>query len=128
MKLTLETLKRIIKEELDEIRQSTIKPQQFGNLTIDYYNDQGALHGEGFHLLGGKDPVELEILIKKAIEAGKLPRDMMVDMSVVDKTVYLKPANYDEYRNLKQVNVEVEKLSTMLKKVGLSIQEETPLT
>tara|TARA_R100001086_G_C11803751_1_gene249573 strand:+ start:490 stop:867 length:378 start_codon:yes stop_codon:yes gene_type:complete len=122
MKLNEEILKRIIREELEEIRQSMIKPKQFGKLKLDLVDDDGGDHEEGYHITGASDPVELEILLKKAIEAGKLPSDMQVDMSVVDKTVYLKPSGYGKYANLKQAITASKKLEAMLQKLGLNIQ------
>ena len=132
MKLNKQTLKRIIKEELDamlkeeldEIRQSIVKPKQFGNLNLDVLDDKGGQHKEGFHITGASDPVELEILLKKAIETGKLPSNMEVDMSVVDKTVYLRPADYGKYGSLKQATVSQKKLEAMLQKLGLNIQRD----
>jgi len=122
MKLNKEILKRIIKEELEEIRQSMIKPQQFGNLKLDVLGDGATQHKEGFHITGAPDPVELEVLLKKAIEMGKLPSDMEVDMSVVDKVVYLKPSGYGKYGSLEQAVAATKKLEAMLQKLGLNIQ------
>tara|TARA_A100001515_G_scaffold142842_1_gene142578 strand:- start:1815 stop:2189 length:375 start_codon:yes stop_codon:yes gene_type:complete len=124
MKLNEETLKRIIREELEEIRQSMIKPKQFGKLKLDVVDADGTQHKEGFHITGASDPVELEILLKKAIEAGKLPSDMEVDMSVVDKTVYLKPDGYGKYADFKQATASEKKLEAMLQKLGLNIQRD----
>ena len=96
MKLTIENLKRIIGEELEEIRQSMVQPKDFGNLKINYSNKEGGLNELGFEILGASDPVELQILLKKAIQTGKLPDNMQVDMSIVDKAVYIKPSNYGQ--------------------------------
>lgn len=123
MKLTLETLKRIIKEELEEIRQSMIKPMDFGALSIIYTDKSGQLNDLGFAIVGASDPVELEILLKKAIQTNKLPSNLQVDMSMVDKAVYVKPANYDQYKNLKDAQKSFDQVVSLLKKLGLNISE-----
>ena len=124
MKLTIENLKRIIKEELEEIRQSMVQPKDFGNLKINYSNKEGGLNELGFEILGASDPVELQILLKKAVQTGKLPSDMEIDMSVVDKAVYVKPSNYKQYKDFKDALKNFRQLISLLKKLGLNISEE----
>ena len=135
MKLTNETLKRIIKEELEavmkeadleEIRQSQLGANEFGPLILNHPPAP-----QGHPLVGSDNPVELEIFIKKAIEDGLLPKDIEVDMSVVDKAVYLKPSTFPTPRQQRlgqrpggytAHRKEQESLVALLKKLGLNVK------
>ena len=129
MKLTIEKLRQLIKEEIDKLNESTIQQKLASYREIpvqaSYKNESGSLLNfkEGFKFITD-DEMYLKQMIDEMIREGLLELDGK--FSIENKELFFKPTNHGKYKDFKDFRQTAKNLFDSLNNAGLKVKHKGP--
>ena len=120
MKLTIEKLRQLIKEEINKINESTIQQKlaSYKETSIQMMKD-GKTDKRGFQFIT-QDPMYLKQMIDEMTREGLLKLDG--EFSIQNKEMFYKPLNHGKYKDMKDFRQVRDNFLNSLKNAGLKIK------
>ena len=120
MKLTIEKLRQLIKEEINKINESTIQQKlaSYKETPIQITKD-GSVDKRGFQFIT-QDPMYLKQMIDEMIREGLLKLDG--EFSIQNRELFYKPLNHEKYKDFKDFRQTRNNFLNSLKNAGLKVK------